>query len=489
MILTTRRTQLIEYGLLALIVILYLALAYGYATRTPAWQVPDEPAHYNYIRQIVETGDLPVIEMGDWDSAYLDQLKGSGFDPAMTQHIDRVQYEDHQPPLYYLVQSVVYRLSDGDLKTMRVFSAVIGAGVIICAWAILRRLFPYHEWIGLSAAAFIAFIPQRLAIMSGVSNDSLAETIAALVLLVITMYLIPRQSDAKPASQNWAGLSPAPTHEQALRRGQAQTDPADRYGLATKHIKLAFGLGLLVGLAFLTKTTVYYVAAVAGLAVLWRCWHEKWPLKKSLSNILAFGLPALILGGIWWLHGIQTYGGTDILGLQRHDKVVIGQLRTEDYIEKELGGRQQEYWENLAETTYHSFWGQLGWMALPMPNRIYQGIGLMLLVALVGICLYVWQSVGFKNRRFILGLFALGTTLVFAQFLIYNRTFVQFQGRYLYPALIPMAIATAVAFYGWTALAARYTKWSWLPRLAFLIPLSQLGLAWYVLKQIVPLIP
>ena len=128
-------------------------------------------------------------------------------------------------------------------------------------------------------------------------------------------------------------------------------------------------------------------------------------------------------------------------------------------------------------------------MALPMPNRIYQGIGLMSLVVLAGIGLYAWQSAWFKNRRLILGFFALGTTLVFAQFLIYNRTFVQFQGRYLYPALIPLAIGIAVAFYGWAALAARFTKWVWLPRLAFIIPLSQLGLAWYVLKQIVPLIP
>ena len=450
---TTRRTQSLEFGLVGLILVLYMALAYGYATRTPAWQVPDEPAHYNYIRQIVETGELPVIEKGDWDSVYLDELKGSGFDPAVTQNIDRVQYEDHQPPLYYLLQSVIYRLSDGDLETMRIFSAVMGAGVIICAWATLRRLFLDHEWIGLTAAAFIAFIPQRLAIMGGVSNDSLAETIAALVLLMVTIYLIPKSPDEKPSNQ------------------------------------MALSMGLLVGLAFLTKTTVYYVAVVAGLAIIWRCWHEKWSLKNSLSQILAFGLPAVILGGIWWVHGIQTYGGTDILGLQRHDEVVVGQLRTEDYIEKELGGSQQAYWENLAETTYHSFWGQIGWMALPMPNRIYQGIGLMSLVVLAGIGLYAWQSAWFKNRRLILGFFALGTTLVFAQFLIYNRTFVQFQGRYLYPALIPLAIGIAVAFYGWAALAARFTKWVWLPRLAFIIPLSQLGLAWYVLKQIVPLIP
>jgi hypothetical protein len=57
----SRQIRFIEYGLLALILVLYFALAYGYATRTPDWQIPDEPAHYNYVRQIVENGELPVI--------------------------------------------------------------------------------------------------------------------------------------------------------------------------------------------------------------------------------------------------------------------------------------------------------------------------------------------------------------------------------------------------------------------------------------------
>jgi hypothetical protein len=41
------------------LVLLALLLAYGllaflYATQTPDWQVPDEPAHYNYTRQVAE---------------------------------------------------------------------------------------------------------------------------------------------------------------------------------------------------------------------------------------------------------------------------------------------------------------------------------------------------------------------------------------------------------------------------------------------------
>jgi 4-amino-4-deoxy-L-arabinose transferase-like glycosyltransferase len=445
----TRQTRFIEYGLLALILVLYFVLAYGYATRTPDWQIPDEPAHYNYVRQIVEKGELPVIEKGDWDSAYLDELKGTGFDPAVTAQIDRVQYEDHQPPLYYLLQSIVYRISDGDLATMRLFSAAIGAGVIICAWTIVRQLFPNQAWLGISAAALIAFIPQRLAIMAGVSNDSLSELLAGLVLLGVTLYLTQK-----------------PTN-----------------------LKFPFLIGLLVGLTFLTKTTVYFVAGIAGLAILLRWWQEKWPLKTALSQIIAFAAPALLLGAIWWVHGIQTYGGTDILGLQRHDEVVVGQLRTEDYIEKELGGSQQTYWENLTETTFHSFWGQFGWMALPMPARIYQAILLMLVVVVAGIGLQTWQSRGWKNQRGLLVLFGIGTILVFIQFVIYNRTFVQFQGRYLYPALIPLAMGGALGLHGWAMLGVRLTKIQWLTWLSVVIPLSLSVVAWYALIEIVPLLP
>ena len=48
-----------ERSILALILAFHLALGAGYAIGTPAWEAPDEPAHYNYIRHLAETGDLP----------------------------------------------------------------------------------------------------------------------------------------------------------------------------------------------------------------------------------------------------------------------------------------------------------------------------------------------------------------------------------------------------------------------------------------------
>ena len=40
----------------AIVLAVYLALAAQYAALTPDWQAPDEPAHYNVVRQIAQTG-------------------------------------------------------------------------------------------------------------------------------------------------------------------------------------------------------------------------------------------------------------------------------------------------------------------------------------------------------------------------------------------------------------------------------------------------
>lgn len=84
----------------AAVLAVYLVLAAQYAALTPDWQAPDEPAHYNVVRQIAQTGALPVLEPGDYDQAF-EQVVGNGFPPEIA--LDRVQYQDYQPPLYYVL--------------------------------------------------------------------------------------------------------------------------------------------------------------------------------------------------------------------------------------------------------------------------------------------------------------------------------------------------------------------------------------------------
>ena len=59
----------------------YLVAAMLFALRTPAWQNPDEPAHYNNIAFIAQEHRLPVLRMGDYNQAYQDALLAAGFPP------------------------------------------------------------------------------------------------------------------------------------------------------------------------------------------------------------------------------------------------------------------------------------------------------------------------------------------------------------------------------------------------------------------------
>lgn len=392
-----------------LIAILYLLLGWQYAIHTPDWQVPDEPAHYNYIRQLAAGDGFPVIEDGDWDTEYQNLLISTGFDPQHTAEISRIEYEDHQPPLYYLAATPVYEAFDGDLTALRLFSVILGLAVVVGVYATARVVFPDEPTVALIASALVAFIPQQLSILSGVTNDGLAQVVAVWTFFAVAWFLM---------------------HDQRL-------------------LWQSLGLGVLVGLAFLTKSTIYFLAGIAGLALLIKWWRLRWDWQTALQHIGAFLIPALVLGGLWWIRNLDVYGGTDFLGLQRHDEVAADQLQTDDYIEWVLDGDTGRYYRNMTYTTFHSFWGQFGWMAVPMEIRIYRLLLVMCVGLLVGSLLYGWrQSISPRQWDFLrLGLLSMG--FVLAAFLLYNRQFVQFQGRYLFPALLPLGMLFGLGVIGW----------------------------------------
>jgi hypothetical protein len=67
-------SRLIKHWPLFILIVIYGIVAGLFAVRTPPWQAPDEPAHYNYVAQVANNGCCPTIEVGDWNSAYLEQL-------------------------------------------------------------------------------------------------------------------------------------------------------------------------------------------------------------------------------------------------------------------------------------------------------------------------------------------------------------------------------------------------------------------------------
>ncbi len=163
--------------LAVLIIAAYLVVGILYAVNTPPWQVPDEPAHYNYVKYLAENYRFPVLQMGDYPHDYLEEIKARRFPPEMS--IEPLRYEFHQPPLYYVLAAVVYKLFAGRLLPLRLLSVLLGCCLLWVAYHIAKEIFPGDETLALGATAFVAFVPMHIAITAAVNNDTLAELILA----------------------------------------------------------------------------------------------------------------------------------------------------------------------------------------------------------------------------------------------------------------------------------------------------------------------
>ena len=398
------------------IIVFYLALGAGYALLTPVWQAPDEPAHFNNIVHIAQTGQLPVLQAGDYDQAYLEKLKAERFPSALS--IAPVRYEGHQPPLYYLLMTPLLWLLQGAGMTvqvwaLRLFNVGVGALVIFFIGLSARRLFPKRLRVALLAAGFVAFLPMHIAMSASVNNDVLAELFIAAVMFRLLGAL--QEETTSPA--HWAVT------------------------------------GLLIGLGLLTKFQAYILIPLAGVVWLWQLWrgwraHEL-TARRWLTGV-ALALPALLLPLPWWLRNLAVYGSPDLFGLDRHAAVVVGQPRTADWIASQ---GWSAYLDRFVTFTFRSFWGVFGWMGVFMDARVYLLLTLLTILILTGL---VWQLLrwrrgalrlsGFQKRG--LGLLALHLGLVAAAYLWYNLDFVQHQGRYFFPALLPISIFAAVGLLG-----------------------------------------
>ncbi len=443
--------------LLVPLLAVYGWLAWGYATATPPWNNPDEPAHYNYVAYVARTGELPVLKPGDWDAALLERLKSTRFTAGGS--IDAVRYESWQPPLYYVLAAQVFRLAPADnqiarLQWLRGFDVLLGGLTVLAGYFVARATLVGRnasarhsqrraaeepaeavavgsrgrpstavaeveqtnpttrhetaarshagEWLALATAGLMVGVPMFTAMSAAITNDALANLVAALLTLV-SLHLL-----------RWT---------------------PSQWG--------AVGLGVLCGLALLTKLTLIVFVALALLGLVAR------PLTRRAHRSAGFvraataaGVCVLVLAP-WLLRQAQTYGWTDLLASRRHEAVVVGQPR--------FPGLSADFARDWSATVFHSFWAQFGWMGVVAPDRLYwvwgvaTGLGIVGLIAWLTRRRAAWRSTA-------VAFLALTSLAMLAALVGYNLTFLQPQGRYLFPALAPFATLMAL---GWSSLAPR----------------------------------
>ena len=409
--------------LLPAIIVIYLVLGTLYAVYTPDWQAPDEPAHYNYVQFLAEQRRFPILKPGDYPAAYLEEIKAAHFPPEMS--IEPIRYEFHQPPLYYLLAVPLYRIFGGALLPLRLLSVATGALLLLVVNWTVSALAPNRPYLALGATAFVAFLPMHLAMTAAANNDTLAELLLATILLLAIRYLkLPGSPQARK-----------------------------------ERTRLLILLGVTTGLAFVCKSSLYVALPLVLLAIaLKEYWLEDRTLIRGLQAAGLFLLPALGLALPWWLRNIALYGRFDFLGLQRHDQVVAGQLRTAEFL---AAHGPAQLVRDFVLTSFRSFWGQFGWMGVLLDQRLYQALAILAALALIGLVAWaagIWHRRNeFPRWQWAAGsLLAASALLTLVAYLWYNTQFVQHQGRYLFTALIPIGLAMAL---GWREALRRERAW------------------------------
>ena len=399
--------------MLAALIAIYAAVALAYAHFTPAWQAPDEPAHFNYVRYLADRGQLPVLQPGDYPGPQVVPIPPN----QRVADLSPYRYESHQPPLFYALAALVYK-AGGGVFALRALSVLFGAVLLIVTFACARLALPNRRWLWLGTVAFVAFIPMHLFDDGTIENDSLANLVVALLLLLCLLI-------ANGWQHRWRWMV----------------------------------LGLLLGAALLTKVTIY-LPAVALVAL--SLWHRAGMRATAAATTFA---TAAALSGWWFIRNGLIYGWTDILVQNRQKDVAAAQLQHRGFGLPELAG--------FTITSFHSFWGQFGWMTVPLTNRQYVVLEALSAILILGVAALIM-------RRWLAStaLLALGITWasVLAGDLYYNLTFVQPQGRYLYPALVPIGI---VAVAGFAALFPARLR----PAAVGTLSAAMLVFAVYVLRQ------
>jgi len=388
--------QALSPALLWAVVAVFVVLSLTFNFRTPVgnngyFHTPDEGAHISYVRYVAEQGRLPRFE----------GYGGAG-------------YEAHQPPLYYTLSALVWKVAQGLLpepaRAVRLLSMLFGVLLILTVYRIGLLLMPDVPAVALVSAGVAALLPMHVAICSAVNNDSLTNLLFALVLMEFALLY----TQTKPS--RW----------------------------------IAMRMGLWAGLAGLTKVTALLL--VPTMAVGWLMVSRTRGTKVWLGMLVSVGL-ALAMMFPWFVRNMQLYD--DPLLLRAFERTFAGTARAEQFLK--AGVSMTEYLQQVADWTYRSFWFAYGTArtaekGIPnfLPDRVYAVLGVWHLLTLLGFVLSLWReredfSEGALRWWAVAGVLFV---LVLAAFVRFILTYFQTQGRYLYPALAPVVLAFAMGWRG-----------------------------------------
>ena len=271
-----RRLHLVLLG-----VVMLLGLAHGayWSVTTIVFDPVDEIAHFGYVQSVAEGHGVPVIGRDRISDEVLGTAKAAptdGYGPRDLQPVNTdpnwggagEQYEATAAPTYYALMAPAYWLgrSGGvprELLAVRLATVLVGLAAVPLTWALARRAFPRRPAVWLAAPLLL--VAANSFAYGAVTNDPLA-----VVLTLATTVALLRTLDRPSGGR-------------------------------------AVAMGVLLGLALLTKATILVVAP------LWAMVFVAWlvvarPGARRAAGLLAtIGVTVAVVCLPWVAWNLSTY--------------------------------------------------------------------------------------------------------------------------------------------------------------------------------------
>jgi 4-amino-4-deoxy-L-arabinose transferase-like glycosyltransferase len=352
----------------------------------PPFQIPDEPDHFAYVKQLAETGTKPRgsasntygreelyaltalhyarVRLRPGTPAILSESEQRGLEAGLRTHRFPANAESGnagtasaEPPLYYALESIPYTLDLSGtllerLQLMRLLSALMGGLTAAFTFLFLRETLPKLRWAWTAGALAVALSPMFATMSGAVNPDAMLFAVSAAIFYCLG------HAFRRGLTVRWA----------------IATGTAIAIGFATK---LSF-LGLVPG-AFLA----FAVLAAHGR----RAAGRRGLVAPAIAAVIA-ALPAGVYVVVEIVDARYPFAFAKIATHALHGSL----LNRADYIWQlylpRLPGTH-DYFPGLSTTPQiwlDGYVGKFGWLDTAFPGWVYIA-ALVAAVALLGLCL------------------------------------------------------------------------------------------------------
>jgi dolichyl-phosphate-mannose--protein O-mannosyl transferase len=404
---------------LGVCLLIYALLTIGLIARVPLNAAPDEFPHMSYVEYIATHNALPVFQ-------------------AISQQDNQGGYEFHQPPLYYAVSALGWKVLGAGVQNYfcRVVSLLCGIATLVFLWRAMRELFPERVEMANYATGLAALWPLHQAVGASAGNDAMAGLVCAAMFWKIAQ--------------------------------MSRCDVTARDAII---------VGVLFGLGLLTKNTCLVVGVVMVAALGYFAWRRSQTTPQStleprMAVMLAL-VVTIVVGGWWLVRNRFLYG--DPLGQAAFNQAFAYDPNTQKgspgLKEFMAAGAVGLYFQGLLLSVFWTCWGFFGGpeSARKVVNIFNGRVEMMQLapvlplivwcatasaVTAIGLVMRRREEESDESRKAALNWWTIGLALVVLAWMVFAfRYMAAGQARYFHPALLPIA---CFATLGWRQF------WSWL---------------------------